>query len=131
MRQHITRICCLTGWTVFAGSRIAHPEEPIYAHFEAQHWLWFMDWSPLATLLGVLNNRHLGDIKNERPLSLKVKTLPYRFSIILIPGQKQKARKQTRENTLVMRTKFPWIAISRSRFPLLVLNCVSAFLRPP
>ena len=42
-------------------------------------------------LLGVLNNRHLGDIKNERLLSLKEKTLPYRFSIIHIPGQKQKA----------------------------------------
>ena len=68
-----------------------------------KHYLWFMDWSPpvtsdnlvLATdhkpLLGVLNNRHLGDIKNERLLSLKEKTLPHCFSIFHIPGQNQKA----------------------------------------
>ena len=42
-------------------------------------------------LLGVLNNRHLGDIKNERLLSLKENSLPYRFSIINILGQNQKA----------------------------------------
>ena len=41
-------------------------------------------------LLGVLNNRRLGDTKNEKLLSFKEKTVPYRFSIIHIPGRRKK-----------------------------------------
>ena len=79
-----------------------HPAESRYAPIEgealavvfglesARHFVLGCDNLVVATdnklLLGVLNNRHLGDIKNERLLSLKVKTLPYRFSIIHIPG---------------------------------------------
>ena len=100
----ITPVCCSTGWQiVFAGSRFTHPAESRYAPIEgkvyglesARHFVLGCNNLVVATdhkpLLGVLNNRHLGDIKNERLLSLKEKTLPYRFSIIHIPGQKQKA----------------------------------------
>ena len=91
---------------MFAGSRFTPPAEPRYAPIEgeafavvygmesARHFVLGCDNLVVATdykpLLGVLN-RHLGDIKNERLLSLKEKTLPYRFSIIHIPGQNQKA----------------------------------------
>ena len=104
----ITPVCCSTGWKiVFSGSRFTHPAESRYAPFEgealsvvyglesARHFVLGCDDLVVATdhkpLLGVHNNRHLGDIKDERLLSLKEKTLPYRFSIIHIPGQKQKA----------------------------------------
>ena len=92
---------------VFAGSRFLHTAESRFAPIEgealavvyglesARHFKLGCDNLVVATdhnpLLGVLNNRHLGDIKNERLLSLKEKTLPYRFSIFHIPGQKQKA----------------------------------------
>ena len=93
----ITPVCCSTGWKiVFAGSRFAHPAESRYVPIEgealavvyglesARHFVLGCDNLVVATdhkpLLGVLNNRHLGDIKNERLLSLMEKTLPYRFS---------------------------------------------------
>ena len=92
---------------MFAGSRITHPAESRYASIkgEALAVVYGLEWAPnfvldrdssvVATdhkqLLGDLNNRVLGAIKNERLLSLKEKTLPYRFSIIHIPEQKQKA----------------------------------------
>ena len=92
---------------MFAGSRLTHPAESRYAPIEgealavvyglesARYFVLGCDNLVVATdhkpLLGVLYNRHLGDIKNERLLSLKEKTLSYRFSIINIPGQKQKA----------------------------------------
>ena len=67
----------------------------VYGLESARHFVLGCDNLVVATdrkpLLEVLNNRHLGDIKNERLLSLKEKTLPRRFSIIHIPGQKQKA----------------------------------------
>ena len=67
----------------------------VYGLESARHFVLGCDNLVVATdhkpLLVVLNNRHLGDIKNERLLSLKEKTLPYRFSINHIPGQKQKA----------------------------------------
>ena len=104
----ITPVCCSTGWKiVFASSRFTHPAESRHAPIEeealavvyelesARHFVLGCDNLVVATdhkpLLGVLNNRHLGDIKNERLLSLKEKTLPYRFSVFHIPGQKQKA----------------------------------------
>ena len=104
----ITPICCSTGWNiVFAGGRFIHPAESRYAPTEgealavvyglesARHFVLGCDNLVLATdhkpLLEVLNNRHLGDIKNRRLLSLKEKTLPYRFSKIHIPGQNQTA----------------------------------------
>ena len=104
----ITPVCCSTGWKiVFAGSRFTHPAESRYAPIEgealivvyglesARHFVLGCDNLVVATdhkpLLGVLNNRHLGDIKNERLLALKDETLPYCSSIIHIPGQKQKA----------------------------------------
>ena len=104
----ITPVCCSTGWKiVFAGSSFTHPAESRYAPIEgealavvyglesARHFVLGCDNLVVATdhkpLLGGLNNQHLSDIKNERLLSLKEKTLPYRFSIFHIPGQKQKA----------------------------------------
>ena len=92
---------------MFGGSRFTHPAESRHAAIEvealavvyglesARHFVLVCDNLVVATdhklLLGVLNNRHLGDIKNERLLSLKEKTLPYGFSIMHIPGQKQNA----------------------------------------
>ena len=67
----------------------------VYGLESARHFVLCWDKVVVATdhklLLGVLNNRHLGDIKNERLLSLKEKTLPYRFAIIHVPRQKRKA----------------------------------------
>ena len=144
----ITSVCCSTGWKiVFAGSRFTHPAESRYAPIEreasavvyglesARHFVLGCDNLVVATdhkpLLGVLNNQHLGDIKNERLLSLKLKTLPYRFSIIHIPGQKQKVPDANSRKPTCDAKNFPWIVISRSRTPLLVLNRVSVFLRLP
>ena len=144
----ITPICCSTGWKiVIAGSRFTHPAESRYALIEGKalavvyglestrHFVLGCDNLVVATdhkpLLGVLNNRHLGDIKKEKLLSLKEKTLPYRFSIIHIPGQKQKAPDANSRKPTGDAKNFPWIVISRSRTPSLVLNRVSVFLRLP
>ena len=135
----ITPVCCSTGWKiVFAGSRFTHPAESRYAPIEGEalartHFVLGCDNLVVATdhkpLLGVLNNRHLGDIKNERLLSLKEKTLPYRFSIIHIPGQKQKGPNANSRKPTGDAKNLPWIVISKSRTPLLVLNRLSVFLR--
>ena len=144
----ITLVCCSTGWKiVFASNRFTHPAESWYAPIEgealavvyglesARHFVLGCDNLVVATerkpLLGVLNNRRLGDIKNERLLSLKEETLPYRFSIIHIPDRNKKRRMQTRGNPLMMQKNSSCIVILRSRTPPLVLNRVSALLRPP
>ena len=104
----VTPVCCSTRWKlVFAGRRFTHAAESRYAPIEgealavvyglesARHFVLGCDNLAVATdhklLLGVLYNRHLGDIKNESLRSPKEKMLPCRFSIIHIPGQKQKA----------------------------------------
>ena len=83
----------------------------VYGLESARHSVLGCDNLVVATdhtpLLGVLNNRHLGDIKNERLLSLKEKTLPYRFSIIHIPGQKQKAPDANSRKPTVDAKKLP------------------------
>ena len=91
---------------MFAGSRFTHQAESRYAPFEGEAMVVFYglesarqfvlgsDSLVLATdhkpPLKVPNNWHFGDVKNERLLSLKEKTLSNRF-FIHIPGQKQEA----------------------------------------
>ena len=96
------------GWKhMFAGSRFTNPAESSYAPIEgeslavvygsesARHFELGCDNLVVATdhklLFGVLKNRRLGNIKNKRLLLLEEKMLPYLFSIIHIPGQKQRA----------------------------------------
>ena len=143
----VTTVCCSMGWNiVFTGSRFTHPAESKYAPIEeealavvygllfARHFLPSCDILLLATdnklQLGVLNNMHLGDIKNGRLLSLKEGTLPYRFSTIHIPEQKQKASGGNSWKLTGDTIKFPWIPISKRWTPSLVLNRVSVNLRP-
>ena len=132
---------------MFAGSRFTRPAESRHAPIEGEalavvhglkstrHFVLGCDNVVVATdyklLLGVLNNRHLGGIKNERLLSLKEKKLPYRFSIIHIPGQKQKAPDANSRKPTVDAKNFAWIVISRSQTPSLVLKSGSAFVRAP
>ena len=126
-------------WDGTAESRYAPIEREalvvIYGLESTRHFVLGCDNLVVATdhkpLLGVLNNRHLGHIKNERLLSLKEKMLPYRCSIIHIPGQKQKAPDANWRKPTGDAKNSPWIVISRSRTPSLVLHRVSAFLRPP
>ena len=121
----ITPVCCSTGWKiVFAGSRFAHPAESRYVPIEgealavvyglesARHFVLGCDNLVVATdhkpLLGVLNNRHLGDIKMKdychswrrccHTVSLKS----------IYPDRNKRRRMQTRGNPLVMQKKFPW-----------------------
>ena len=67
------------------------------------------------SLLGVLNNWHLGDIKNELVLSVEEKTLSYPFSFILIPGQKQKTSDANSRKHTGDAKNLTWIAIWKSR----------------
>ena len=122
---------------MFAGSRFTHPAESRYAPIEgealvvvyglesARHFVLGCDNLVVATdhkpLLGVLNNRHLGDIQNERQLSLKDKALPCRFSIIHKPGQKQKAPDANSRKPTDDAKNSPCIVVSRSRTPRLRL----------
>ena len=108
---------------MFAGSKFTHAAESrcapieeealavVYGLESSRHFVLFCDNLVVAAdhklLLGVLNNQHLGDIKNEKPLSLKEKTLPYRFSIIHIPGQKQKAPDANSRKPMVMQKTLP------------------------
>ena len=68
--------------------------------------------------------------QEERLLSLKGKALQYRLSIIHIPRKKQKTPDAHSRKPTDDAKNFPWIAISRRRTPLLVLNRVSIYLRP-
>ena len=96
--------CCKTGWkTVYAGSRFTNPAESRYAptEGEALSVAWGLKTSRLFTLgcpnlivitdhkplLGILNERDLGTIKNPRIRRLKEQTLDFHFSIKFCPGK--------------------------------------------
>ena len=100
-----TPICCNNGWKLcLVGSRFTHPAESRYAPIEGealavayalhQTRYYVMGCSDLIVatdhkpLLQVLNDRSLTDIDNRRLLNLKEKTLPYRFTIVHVPGRK-------------------------------------------
>ena len=97
-------VCCKDGWKlVFAGSRFTSDAETRYAPTEGealaiawslQHARMFvLGCSDLMVstdhrpLLGILKDRELNSITNPRLLSLKEKTLPYRFQIQYNPGK--------------------------------------------
>ena len=67
------------------------------------------------SLLGVLNNWHLGDIKNELVLSVEEKTLSYLFSFNHIPGEKSKTPDAISKKPTNDAKNFPWIAIWKNR----------------
>ena len=90
--SNITPICCKDGWSiVFAGSRFLNDAETRYAAIEGEalsaswamskckHFLLGCKNFVLAVdhrpLLGVLNDKSLGDVENPRLQRLKEKTL--------------------------------------------------------
>ena len=96
--------CCETGWKpVFAGSRFTNPAESRYAptEGEALSVAWGLKKSRLFTLgcpnlyivtdhkplLGILNERDLGSIKNPRIRRLKEQTLDFNFQTKFCPGK--------------------------------------------
>ena len=130
---------------MLAGSRFTHPEESRYAPVEGEalavvyglrftrHFVLGCDNLVVTTdhepLLGVLNNRNLGDIK-ERLLSLKEKTLSLRISVIHRPGQKQKAPDGNSTKPIGDTNKQPLDSNVKDSDSSHVLNRVSDFLRP-
>ena len=97
--------CCPEGWKlVLAGGRFTRPSESRYSPTEgeclavvdalhkARHFVLGCDDLLVATdhqpLLGLLNDKSLADIGNPRLLSLKEKTLWFRFKVIYVPGRK-------------------------------------------
>ncbi len=100
--------CCKDGWkTVLVGSRFTSAAESRYAPIEgealavveglnkAKHFIIgcpnlivAVDHKPLLKIFG---DRHLDDIPNPRLRNLKEKTLRYKFSVIHIPGPKNRA----------------------------------------
>ena len=96
--------CCNEGWKiVYAGSRFTNPAESRYAPTEGEALAvaWALTNSRLFTLgcpklvvvtdhrplLGILNKRDLGSIKNPRLRRIKEHTLDYRFDIKYCPGK--------------------------------------------
>lgn len=104
-----TPTCCREGWKlVFAGSQFNNKAESKYAPIEGEclavvkalhkptvryfiigcdDLIICTDHKPLVKLLG---NRKLEDIDNPRLLSMKEKTLPYRFKMRYIAGKSNK-----------------------------------------
>ena len=100
--------CCNGGWKVtLVGSRFTHAAESRYAPIEGEalavadaldkaryfvlgckHLIIAVDHKPLLKIFG---DRSLEDIPNTRLRNLKEKTLRYRFSIIHVPGMKNRA----------------------------------------
>ena len=114
MQKHCTcnsdvPTCCNQGWKlVFAGSQFNNKAESRYSPVEGEclavvkalrkptvkyfvlgceDFIITTDHKPLVKLLG---NRRLEDIDNPRLLSLKEKTLAYKFTMKYIPGKKNK-----------------------------------------
>jgi hypothetical protein len=104
----ITPVCCSSGWSlVFAGSRFTSGAESRYSPVEGEALgvAWALEKSKHFTLgcpqlliavdhlplLKVLGDRHLEDIPNPRLLNLKEKTLRYKFSLVHVPGSKNKS----------------------------------------
>ena len=97
-------ICCPDGWhLVYASFRFTNPAESRYSPTEGEALAvsWSLQHARLFTLgynnlivstdhkplLGIFNDRALGDITNPRIQSLKEKTLRYQFSIQHCPGK--------------------------------------------
>ena len=104
----ITPVCCSSGWSlVFAGSRFTSGAESRYSPVEGEALgvAWALEKSKHFTLgcpqlliavdhqplLKVLGDRHLEDIPNPRLLNLKEKTLRFKFSLVHVPGSKNKS----------------------------------------
>ncbi len=105
LKSDITiKLCCDSGWKpCFAGSRFTNEAESRYAPTEGEALAvaWALKTSRLFTLgcpklivvtdhkplLGILNNRDLGSIKNPRIRRLKEHTLDYNFQIMHCPGK--------------------------------------------
>ena len=105
---NITPVCCSSGWSlVFAGSRFTSGAESRYSPVEGEalgvawalekskhftlgcpHLIIAVDHQPLLKVLG---DRHLEDIPNPRLLNLKEKTLRFKFSLVHVPGSKNKS----------------------------------------
>ena len=96
--------CCKDGWrTVLTGSKFTTVAELRYTAVEGEalalawalvkSWRFTLDNDKLIVLvdhkplLKILGDRELGDIENPRTLSLKQKTLPWRFSLEHVPGK--------------------------------------------
>ena len=97
-------MCCPDGWkTCLVGSRFTNRAEGSYSATEGE-MLAIQDsfkkskfftlgcddlivGTDHKPLLGILNNKELEKIDNPRLFRLKVKTLPWKFSIIHIPGK--------------------------------------------
>ena len=97
-------MCCPDGWkTCLVGSRFTNRAEGSYSATEGE-MLAIQDsfkkskfftlgcddlivGTDHKPLLGILNNKELDKIDNPRLFRLKVKTLPWKFSIIHIPGK--------------------------------------------
>ena len=102
-----TPACCPDGWKLcLVGSRFTTPTESRYAPIEGEalavayalhqtrYYVLGCSDLLLATdhkpLLRILNDRSLTEITNRRLLNLKEKTLAYRFTLVHVPGVKNK-----------------------------------------
>ena len=100
-----TPICCKGGWKLcLVGSRFTHNAESRYAPIEGEalavvyalhqtrYYTTGCQDLTVATdhkpLVGILNDRSLSEIENQRLLNLKEKTLAYSFKIIHVSGKK-------------------------------------------
>ena len=100
-----TPVCCKDGWKLcLVGSRFTKTAESRYAPIEGEalavayalhqtrYYVMGCEDLLVATdhkpLVKILNDRSLTDIDNRRLLNLKEKTLPYRFTIVHVPGNK-------------------------------------------
>ncbi|MEL6802194.1 MAG: DDE-type integrase/transposase/recombinase [Bacteroidota bacterium] len=98
------KFCCESGWKpVFAGSRFTNQAESNYSPTEGETLAvtWALRTSRLFTLgcpnlyivtdhrplLGILNSRDLGSVKNPRIRRLKEHTLDFDFQIKYCPGK--------------------------------------------
>ena len=98
------QLCCKSGWKiVYAGSRFTNPAESRYSPTEGEALAvaWSLKSSRLFTLgcpnlfvitdhkplLGIMNGRDLGTIKNPRIRRLKEQTLDFYFTIKYCPGK--------------------------------------------
>ena len=97
--------CCNDGWKlVLAGGRFTKPAESRYspvegellavadALYKARHFVLGCDKLVVAVdhkpLLGLLNDKSLADIENQRLLMLKEKTLWFNFDVMWIAGSR-------------------------------------------
>ena len=104
----MTLFCCHEGWkVVLVGSRFTHPAESRYAPVEgealavadaldkARHFVLGCQDLVVAVdhkpLIGLFTNRSLENMPNNRLRNLKEHTLRYRFTMMHVPGLKNRA----------------------------------------